>query len=357
MDSVVIGWSLHRAGLPPVTYGAGKNLFSNPFISFFMHNLGAYRVDRRIGNGLYKDVLKTYAQVLLERGYHSLFFPGGTRSRSGSVEKKLKLGLLSTTIGAYEHNVAAGAPQKRVYVVPATINYAIVLEAETLIDDFLAEEGKHRYIIEDDEFSRLGRMVDFARRILAMEGALVIRFGTPFDPFGNRTDEVGESIDPRGRRVDPSSYLLGDDGRPRSDAQRDSEYTRTLGDELCAAYRRLTVLMPTNLVARAVFDRLAAAHGTRDVYKLLRAGQAAAPLAAVYEDVARLRRVLVEKPHLGAVAERYQAMREPDLVNEALRMFKGYHSRPVIERAGESLRASDLTLLFYYQNRTAHIKP
>jgi glycerol-3-phosphate O-acyltransferase len=107
MDSVVIGWSLHRAGLPPVTYGAGKNLFSNPFISFFMHNLGAYRVDRRIGNALYKDVLKTYAQVLLERGYHSLFFPGGTRSRSGAVEKKLKLGLLSTTVSAYEHNVTA----------------------------------------------------------------------------------------------------------------------------------------------------------------------------------------------------------------------------------------------------------
>ena len=33
MDSVVIGYALDRAGLPPVTYGAGKNLFTNPFIS------------------------------------------------------------------------------------------------------------------------------------------------------------------------------------------------------------------------------------------------------------------------------------------------------------------------------------
>jgi hypothetical protein len=113
--------------------------------------------------------------------------------------------------------------------------------------------------------------------------------------------------------------------------------------------------MPTHLVARAVFDRLAASHGTRDVYRLLRAGQAVAPLSQVYEDIARFRGALVERPQLGAVAERYQAMREPDLVKEALRMFKGYHSRPVVEREGETLHAHDLTLLFYYQNRTAHV--
>ena len=53
-----------------------------------MHNLGAYRVDRRLKHGLYKDVLKTYSCVLIERGYHSLFFPGGTRSRIGGVERR-----------------------------------------------------------------------------------------------------------------------------------------------------------------------------------------------------------------------------------------------------------------------------
>ena len=82
LDSVVIGLALERAGLPPVTYGAGKNLFTNPFISFFMHNLGAYRVDRRLRFELYKDILKEYSTVLLESGYHSLFFPGGTRCRA-----------------------------------------------------------------------------------------------------------------------------------------------------------------------------------------------------------------------------------------------------------------------------------
>ncbi len=100
MDSLAIGLGLLRAGLPPTTYGAGKNLFSNPFISYFMRNLGAYRVDRRLKFELYKDVLKEYSTVLLEHGYHSLFFPGGTRCRSNIIEKNLKLGLLGTTVTA-----------------------------------------------------------------------------------------------------------------------------------------------------------------------------------------------------------------------------------------------------------------
>jgi glycerol-3-phosphate O-acyltransferase len=50
----------------------------------------------RIQAQLYKEVLKTYSCMMIERGYHSLFFPGGTRSRSGLVERRLKLGLAGT---------------------------------------------------------------------------------------------------------------------------------------------------------------------------------------------------------------------------------------------------------------------
>ncbi len=355
MDSVVIGWSLWRCGLPPVSYGAGKNLFTNPFISFFMHNLGAYRVDRRITHTLYKEVLKTYSTVLLERGYHQLFFPGGTRSRSGAVEKKLKLGLLGTGISALAHHLAKGDQQRRIYVVPATINYAITLEAETLVDDFLAEEGKHRYIIEDDEFSRFGRLFDFTRRMLAMEGALVIRYGQPLDLLGNRVDEKGDSYDVRGRPIDPASYLSDGDGKIAFDEQRDAEYTKSLGDELVKSFRRLTVFMPTHLVGRAILDFAAQARGTRDIYRLLRENEIDVPLDVVRATVDKLRKVLVARPELGAVAERYQALSADDLIDAALRMFRGYHSHPVAEHGGDRIQVRDLRLAYYYQNRTAHI--
>jgi len=134
LDSVVLGYALMRHDLPPVVYGAGKNLFSNPIVSFFMHNLGAYRVDRRIRAQLYKEVLKTYACVMVERGYHSLFFPGGTRSRSGMVERRLKLGLAGSAVEAFARN-AARDRARPVFFVPTTINYSLVLEAETLVAD------------------------------------------------------------------------------------------------------------------------------------------------------------------------------------------------------------------------------
>jgi glycerol-3-phosphate O-acyltransferase len=357
MDSPAIGFGLMRAHLPPTTYGAGKNLFSNPFISFFMRNLGAYRVDRRLRFELYKDVLKEYSTVLLEHGYHSLFFPGGTRCRSNILENHLKLGLLGTTATAYKNLVREGMPHKRLYIVPATINYRLVLEAETLIDDYLAETGKSRYIITDDEFSRLGRILEFFRKILAHEGSVVVRFGRPLDPFGNEVTDDGESLDRAGRLVDPASYVRGADGDVTDDDQRDAEYTRALGKKLAQVYPRLTVFHSTNLLARALYDAVAAAVGTRDIYRLLRAApsQLGLDVGAAVAGVERLRQRLAETPAWGSEHPLYTGQTAAQKVDDAVRGMSSYHTRPIVERVGDRLQVVDLKLLYYYQNRTAHI--
>ncbi|HEU4731803.1 MAG TPA: 1-acyl-sn-glycerol-3-phosphate acyltransferase [Kofleriaceae bacterium] len=357
MDSPAIGLGLLRARLPPTTYGAGKNLFTNPFISYFMRNLGAYRVDRRLRFELYKDVLKEYSTVLLEHGYHSLFFPGGTRSRSNLVEKNLKLGLLGTTVAAYKNNVRAGAPHRRLYIVPATINYRLVLEAETLIDDYLAETGKSRYIITDDEFSRIGRIVEFFRKILVHEGSVIIRFGRPLDPFGNDVADDGESIDRQGRVVDPASFVRGADGDVTDDDQRDAEYTRALGRRLAAAYPRLTVFHATHLVARAVFDAIAAAAGTRDIYRLMRVPplQLAVPIDAVADALGRLRARIAATPAWGAEHPLLASQPASAVLDDAVRGLSSYHTRPIVSRRDLTLQVDDVKLLYYYQNRTAHV--
>ncbi len=357
MDSPVIGLGLLRAGLPPVTYGAGKNLFSNPFISYFMRNLGAYRVDRRLRFELYKDVLKEYSTVLLEHGYHSLFFPGGTRSRSNLVEKHLKLGLAGTTITAYKNSVREGAPHKRLYIVPATINYRLVLEAETLIDDYLAETGKNRYIITDDEFSRFGRILEFFRKILVHEGSVIVRFGRPYDPFGNDITDDGESIDRAGRIVDPASYVRGADGEVTDDDQRDAEYTRALGRRLAQIYPKLTVFHATHLLARVLYDELARTAGTRDIYRLLRAPSeaSATPVARALDGLTRLRARLHDTPSWGAEHPQLLPQATSAILDDAVRGLGSYHTHAAVTRSGDLLRIDDLKLIFYYQNRTAHI--
>jgi len=355
MDSIVFGYALERAGLPPATYGAGKNLFTNPLLSFFMHNLGAYRVDRRIRHNLYKDVLKTYSCVLLERGYHSLFFPGGTRSRSGGVERRLKLGLVGSAMEAYARTLIAGR-ERRVFFVPATINYLITLEAETLIADFLSEAGRGRFIIEDDESTRLARVTSFAKKLLGMHGAVVIRFGDPVDPFGNAVDDEGRSHDRRGRPVDPATYVKNARGEVVVDPARDTQYTRELGEEICAAYARDTVVMSTHLVASACFARLRSASPAADLFTVLRQRDAlTVPRDDLARDVVRLRDELLALERDGGVrvSEVVRRASGGDIVEGALRAFAGYHTSPVLRSVPEGIVLCDTNLLFYYQNRLA----
>jgi glycerol-3-phosphate O-acyltransferase len=352
LDSIVFGFALERCGLPPATYGAGKNLFTNPLLSYFMHNLGAYKVDRRLRHMLYKHCLKTYSTVLIENGFHSLFFPGGTRSRSGGVEQKLKLGLMGTGIEAYTRTLLAGR-ERRVFFVPATINYLITLEAETLIADFLSEAGKARYIIEDDESTRLGRVTTFARQLLGMDASVVIRFGTPLDPFGSAVDAEGVSHDRRGRAVDPADYVKNLDGEVTIDPARDAQYTRELGEAIAKAYIRETHVMSTNIVAAACFDELRRHAPSGDLFTVLRIRDHVVSRDELAREVLRIRDELLDRERSGAVrlSSSVSKCSGGDIVSQAMRAFRGYHTTPVIESRADGVALRDTNLLFYYQNR------
>ncbi|MSP26035.1 MAG: hypothetical protein EXR75_12920 [Myxococcales bacterium] len=354
MDSIVFGYALERAKLPPATYGAGKNLFTNPLLSFFMHNLGAYKVDRRIVHGLYKDCLKAYSTVLLENGYHSLFFPGGTRSRSGAIETRLKLGLMGTGVEAYTRSILARR-ERKIFFVPATINYLIALEAETLIEDFLTDAGKARYIIEDDESTRPGRVLAFAKKLLTMASSVVIRFGAPLDPFGLEVDAEGTSFDAHGRAVRTPSYVEGLDGKVRIDAARDGQYTRELGRTLAASYRKNTVFMATHVVAAASFEHLVEVGHGADLFTTLRLRHEHISRDELARRVAEKRDRILELEQRGeaVLAAPIRTASGGDIVAQAIAAFRGYHASPVLDPEDDGIVFADPKLLFYYQNRLA----
>lgn len=352
LDSIALGYLVDREGLPPVVYGAGKNLFSNPIVSFFMHNLGAYRIDRRIGARLYKDVLKTYSCLMIERGYHSLFFPGGTRSRSGMVESRVKLGLAGTAIEAFARNLTRGV-RRPVYIVPTTINYALVLEAETLIEDWLKGAGQARYIIEDDEFSRYERVLAFAKKLPALRSAAVVRFADPIDPFGNEVDEAGRSLAPGGRVIDPASYVSRG-GVPSVDAARDAGYTRELGEALPGRYARETVIMWTQLVAHVLYRRLVVESPGIDLFgRQRRRGEVMMPRAELIAEVEEARDRLLSLELAGQVrlGPVLRAESAESAVTLALEAWRGYHTRPIATARGDEVVIEDPNLLLFYQNR------
>ena len=352
LDSIVLSQALEISGLPPVVYGAGKNLFTNPIISFFMHNLGAYRVDRRIRVNLYKHVLKLYSQVMIERGYHSLFFPGGTRSRSGMIERRLKLGLLGSGVEAFTTNRVRRV-DRPVWFVPTTINYALVLEAETLIKDWLTEEGQARYIIEDDEFSQIDRWFAFFRKMVGMRGGCIIRFGDPIDPFGNGVDAGGGSLTPTGRSIDAGGYVERR-GKAVIDPERDAAYTRELGEVLGHRYEEDTVLMSTQVVAHVLFRDLVQSTPGMDLFARLRLrGEVGLECETVCHELGEARDRLLTLEARGRVrtSEVVKEDSPEELLERALSFWNGYHDSTAASREGNRIIIGDPSLLLYYQNR------
>jgi glycerol-3-phosphate O-acyltransferase len=350
LDSPLIGLALTLADLPPFQYGAGLNLFSNPVLGWWMRRLGAYTVDRTKKAELYKQVLKDYSVYQLQHRHHSLFFPGGTRSRSGAIETRLKKGLLGTGVLAWQEMLAAGRPDADVYVVPMTISYQLTLEANTLIDDHLADAGRQRYIITDDEFAQPRRIATFLRRVLSLDSAAVVRFGQPLDLLGFPVPEdVGARRAASRRR---RGFVCNRHGEVEWDAQRDRVYTERLANALIEAWPRNATVMTTHLGAWVGIHLLSKAVGTSDPFRLVRTAPERrriprqAFLATLDRAAAQIRQ--------GAAEGRWHHALPDDpvhLLDNALEAFSRYHRSRALVARGEHIVVEDPRLALYYSNR------
>jgi glycerol-3-phosphate O-acyltransferase len=357
LDSVVIGLGLYQKRLPPFTYGAGLNLFSNPIIAFFMNNLGAYKVDRRKQNGIYKNALKHYATLSMEMGQHNLFFPGGTRSRSGEVEQKLKLGLLGCGVNVYVANLLAGKPGPDLFVIPCTLSCGLVLEAQSLIEDHLKETGKGRYISVRSDFSRPMRVLKFWRNLQSMNSRIHMHFGEPLDLFGNRVDRQGVSRDSHGRPVDRRKYVEAE-GRPRHYPQRDQEYTRELGRSILRAFRRDNVAMSTHITAFAAFSVMRRRTPQYDLYRVLRTAGAehSVPIGSIHVELSLLLgrlRILASRGEI-QLADDVRDAQATEVFAKAMVHFASFHDGDVLLQGPAGIYTENMKLLYYYRNRLDH---
>lgn len=355
LDSPVIGYALYAAGLPPFVYGAGLNLFSNPVMGWWMSRLGAYTVDRRKRARLYKEVLKDYSIRCLTTRHHSLFFPGGTRARSGAVETHVKKGLLGTGVVAWQEMLAAGRADSDVYVVPLTLSFQLVLEANTLIEDHLAEAGKQRYIITDDEFTQPRKLYQFASRMMELDASIVCHFGQPLDCLGNPV-----SSDPEERRAQSERrrrYVTDRDGAVEHDPQRDRVYTDRLADALIEAYPRYAHAMVTHVAAYAGWKCLEEAVGSTDTFRLVRVpvGKRTFPRHVYLEKLGQVFDQVVQ----GAQEGRWHADLPPTpegVLEAALDRFGRYHRSHALERRGSAIVVQDPRLCLYYKNRLNYLE-
>lgn len=350
LDSPLIGYALAQLALPPVIYGAGLNLFSNPLMAFFMSRLGAYTVDRRKKNLLYKDVLKDYSIDAIRRKCHSLFFPGGTRCRSGQIEKQIKKGLLGTGIAAWQEALRE-QDDLDVLFVPCTLSFALTLEAETLIEDHLAEEGKARYIITDDEFSETRTLASFGRNILNLDSSVYIRFGAPLDITGNSVDEIGRSLDPNGKAVDRKKYVCNRFGEVVLDKQRDRIYTDLLAKKITKAYYRDNIILSTHVAAFSAWKLLSQLYPRlNDVQKsMLTHHERRLSRTQLLQTIDLVQKQVRERAQSNLLC--HDISKNPaDILHQALHAFGRFHRTHVLTTRGEFIEVG-AKLALYYSNR------
>ena len=356
LDSILIGWIISVLGMPPFIYGAGLNLFNISIFAYFMNALGAYKVDRRKKNLLYLETLKSYSKEAIQFGCHSLFFPGGTRSRSGMIESKLKLGLLSTAIEAQRANFENGINDVsgKIFIVPVTINYHFVLEAPGLIRDYLSMTGQERYYKENDEFSTSYKISKFLVKFFTKGSDISVSIGQAMDVLGNYVDQDGNSLDKRGRIIHTRDYFVSE-GKVTVDPQREEEYTHMLGKRIVEEFHRINRVFSSHLVAFVAFEMLKARNSKLDLFDLIRLPEE--EISIPYEEFKAACQLVMDKilelksqnlidvaPHLNRSMD--------EIIQHGLDNVGMYHAkRPLIRSTKGDILTEDMSLLYFYHNR------
>lgn len=356
LDSVLIGWIISVLGMPPFIYGAGLNLFNISIFAYFMNALGAYKVDRRKKNLMYRETLKTYSKEAIQFGCHSLFFPGGTRSRSGMIESRLKLGLLSTAIEAQRANYQEGIHDisGKIFIVPVTINYHFVLEAPGLIQEHLSTTGQERYYRENDEFSNSYRISKFLFKFFTKGSDISVSIGKAMDVLGNYVDIDGYSLDKRGRRIDTRDYFISD-GKVTVDHQREEEYTNMLGKQIVEEFHIINRVFSSHLVAFVAFEIIKKANRKLDLFDLIRLPEE--DISIPYGEFRDACQMVLDKifelkaqgkidtaPHLKRSME--------EIIAHGIDNVGMYHAkRPLVRDKAGNIATEDMSLLYFYHNR------
>ncbi len=353
LDSMLIGFATYLTGLPPFLYGAGLNLFNNKIVGYFIDKLGAYKLDRRKKNPLYLTTLKTFSRVAISRGVHTLFFPGGTRSRTGALENKLKMGLLGTVLEAQRNNYLK-TEQTKIFIIPLVVSYHFVLEAPALIRQHLKREGKEKLYLEKSPFGGFRNVTRFLYKFLSKGSDIVLSYGTPIDVFGHQINNKGESIDQNGQIVDIQKYFF-DQGKISNDNQREAEYTKMLAEKLIEIYKKENIVLSSHLVAFTAFQIIKKRTKDFDLFNMMKIDE---DTTAISYDLFthKIEQLIDQMQKMSKAKElkldeifKYSA---EQIIDQGLNNVGLYHSKKVLykDRLGR-INTDNMNTLYFYHNR------
>ena len=293
------------------------------------------------------------SNLSIQRGVNSLFFPGGTRSRSGELEDDLKMGLLGTAVEAQRALNQREVP-KKIFIVPLVICYNFVLEAPFLIEQHLRSTGRENYIRLKDESKSIRSWLRFVWQFFSTTSDTTLSLGRPMDVLGNFVDAQGRSFDKFGHELDIREYFMGKN-EINEDRQREEEYTKLLADRIVERYHVENVVLSSHLVAYAVFEMLLHENPKLDLFGILRLppDDYRFPASAVEDVIEQMQGRLVEMERAGKIRLAPEIHRTAkDIVREGVKNLGIFHTeKPLTFDSHDDIVSANFRVLYFYHNR------
>jgi glycerol-3-phosphate O-acyltransferase len=216
LDHLVLQYALHENGHPPNHTAGGINMNFFP-IGPLVRRSGVFFIRRTFkDNPVYKFVLRSYIDYLIEKRFSLEWYIEGGRSRSGKLLPP-QFGLLAYVVDAYRRGKA-----EDVRLIPVSIAYDQIQD----VGDYVAEQrGAAK---ERESFGWFLRVV---RRLRRRYGDIYIRFGEPLS--------LNETVGPPDPGAEP-------------DADERSLALQKIAFQVAVGINRVTPITPTSLVTLAL---------------------------------------------------------------------------------------------------------
>jgi glycerol-3-phosphate O-acyltransferase len=359
LDSIMVGYGIDlNVGLPSFAYGAGLNLYNYELVAYLMNRMGAFRVDRRKKNPIYLECLKSYTSYSVFEGLNCIFFPGGTRSRSGETEAKLKLGMINSLIEAQRMYLESGQSRK-IFVVPLNIGYHFVLEANSLVEEHLKLIGNEKYQRARSTGPSMITISRFMKDLYTKDNEVYLSFGDPIDVLGNKIDGEGRSLDKFGHTVDIMDYFSWE-GRIGANIQREGVYAKKLGESVVEAFKKFNPVLSSNVITFVAFMMIYHEYQESGLIHLLnqRSRKYVIDLDSFRTKVFECIEIIKDKASAGELVLSNEDWSNSDqIIKDGLTKVGIYHASRVLEVVkDEVIIAKNLRLLYFYHNRLVHYK-
>jgi glycerol-3-phosphate O-acyltransferase len=285
-----------------------------------------------------------------------LIFPGGTRSRSGAIEKQLKLGLLGSTIEAQRNLFLQEKPNEtagKIFIVPVTLNYHFVLEAPDLIEEYLSSKGQDKYMPEQDRYGSW-QLIQYLFKFFTKGSSISVSIGRGMDVMGNYVDEEGNSLDEQGRVINTRDYFISN-GELNADKQREDEYTRMLSYKIVSEYHRINRVFASHLVAFVAFVMWQKKHPKLDLFGLLRLPEE--ELQLPYEEFRAMCKKVRKQIYRMKLENKLNIASHlkgdiDEIIKRGLYNVGIFHlKRPLLRNRDGNIITQELNTLYYYHNR------